>query len=93
MINQSVLNAYKKIDNIINFVEKGISDKEPKEKKKQKKQSKGLLTRSSDMGKTVSEPDKINEQEIDRQKIVVAYVARIREAFKEVKNGRANTKS
>ena len=45
------------------------------------------------MGKTVSEPDKINEQEIDRQKIVVAYVARIREAFKEVKNGRANTKS
>ena len=93
MINQSVLNAYKKVDNIINFVEGKISDEPSKKKKPQKKPSKGLLTRSSDMGKTVSEPEKTNEQEIDKQKIVVAYVARIREAFKEVKNGRANTKS
>ena len=34
-----------------------------------------------------------SDSDKEQQKLVIAYVLRIRQAFKEVENGRANTKS
>lgn len=95
MINNSVSKAYFRVDEMVKQVQQ-LDDKDSnnQDKKQTKKKSKkGLLSRNEDMFKynkpMTPEADIGQEQ----QKLVTAYVLRIRQAFKEVKNGRTNTKS
>jgi len=96
MINNSVSTAYAVISNLADQVKKAETEGIPKQQKvKVKKENKkGLLSRSREMFK--NEDDKKASSEIDKQqqKLVIAYVLRIRKAFEEVKDARtANTKS
>jgi len=96
MINNSVSNAYMSINSLAKQVEKAETDGIPKtERKKVKKDSKrGLLSRSREMFENETKRDTMESDTREQQKLVIAYVLRIRKAFEEVKNARnANTKS
>lgn len=96
MINNSVSKAYFSISSMSDMVEKAEKEGVPKDVKKISKPSnkKGLLTRSQDMFKYANKTDNKGDISKEQQKLVVAYVLRIRKAFEEVKNGRAtSTKS
>lgn len=96
MINNSVSKAYFSISSMSDMVEKAEDEGAPKSIKKISKPSnkKGLLTRSQDMFKYENKTDNKDDTSKEQQKLVVAYVLRIKKAFEEVKNGRnANTKS
>jgi len=96
MIDNSVIKAYNRIDSFTKSIDKISKEGLPKElkKRKSKEGNKGLLSRSNDM-KKYSQPESMsNDESIIQQSLVIGYVMRIREAFKEVKNGRTtNTKS
>tara|TARA_R100001377_G_scaffold16786_1_gene8450 strand:+ start:1106 stop:1402 length:297 start_codon:yes stop_codon:yes gene_type:complete len=94
MINDSVARAYMTIDALSKQVE--IAEKEgglPKSlsQSTSKKNKKGLLSRSKDMFKYNAPETKEGSENREKQKLVIAYVLRIRKAFEEVKNGRATT--
>jgi len=98
MINNSVATAYLTINRLSKQVEKAEVEGIPKTvKDKAKKIStskKGLLTRSRDMFRNEERLDTKEDITKQQQKLVIAYVLRIRKAFEEVKNGGAtNTKS
>lgn len=96
MINDSVVQAYNRIDSFTKKIDKISKEGIPKEQKKVKSQDskKGLLSRSDDMNKYNKVEKMSSDESREQQKLVLGYVLRIREAFEEVKNGRAtNTKS
>jgi len=96
MINNSVSKAYFTIDSLSKKVQKAEIEGVPKNVKPVKNMSnkKGLLARSKEMFKYNESEPKDKNADKEQQKLVIAYVIRIRQAFEEVKNGRAtNTKS
>ena len=100
MINNSVSIAYSVISNLAEQVEKAEVEGIPKQQKvKTKKEGKkGLLSRSNDMNKYSKQGDTNSNQndfaDKQQQKLVIAYMLRIKKAFEEVKTGRTtNTKS
>tara|TARA_R100000935_G_C2780430_1_gene141468 strand:- start:299 stop:586 length:288 start_codon:yes stop_codon:yes gene_type:complete len=95
MINNSVSKAYFAVDEMAKQIERiNNKDVDTKDKKQRKKKSKkGLLSRSDDMFKYNNPMTTEADTGQNQQKLVTAYVVRIRQAFKEVKNGRTNTKS
>jgi len=95
MINNSVSKAYININALSKQVEKADADGIPKniDKESKQKKKKGLLSRSNDMVKYQKDVFESPDSNKEQQKLVIAYVLRIRQAFKEVQNGRANTKS
>lgn len=98
MINDSVIQAYNRMDSFTKQIEKFMKDGQPKEGRKkevERKDSKrGLLSRSDDMRKYNKTENEVSDESRDQQKLVLGYVLKIREAFEEVKNGRnTNTKS
>ena len=100
MINNSVAIAYSVISNLAEQVEKAEIEGIPKQQKsKMKKESKkGLLSRSDDMNRYNKQTNESSTQKQfsnkQQQKLVIAYMLRIKKAFEEVKNGRTtNTKS
>lgn len=96
MINDSVVQAYNRIDSFTKKIDKISKEGIPKEQKKVKRQDskKGLLSRSDDMNKYNKVEKMSSDESREQQKLVLGYVLRIREAFEEVKNGRAtNIKS
>ena len=96
MINNSVATAYMVISNLSDQVEKAEVEGIPKQQKiKMKKDNKkGLLSRSREMFKNEDEKTKSSDTDKQQQKLVIAYVLRIRKAFEEVKNARnTDTKS
>ena len=95
MINNSVSKAYININALSKQVEKADTDGIPKNIDKESKQKKkrGLLSRSNDMIKYQKDVSESSDSDKEQQKLVIAYVLRIRQAFKEVQNGRADTKS
>jgi len=95
MINNSVSKAYININALSEQVEKAEIDGIPKQMQKESKQKskKGLLSRSKDMFKYEKNSSTSPDSDKEQQKLVIAYVLRIRQAFKEVQNGRADTKS
>ena len=95
MINNSVSKAYININALSKQVEKADTDGIPKnmDKESKQKKKKGLLSRSNDMIKYQKDVSESSDSDKEQQKLVIAYVLRIRQAFKEVQNGRANTKS
>ena len=65
-----------------------------KDKAKKKNDKKGLLSRSREMFKNEEDKPMVDSTDKQQQKLVIAYVLRIRKAFEEVKDARtANTKS
>jgi hypothetical protein len=96
MINNSVIRAYNQIEGLTKSIDKISKEGLPKDmqKSKRKEDKRGLLSRSNDMER-YNKPREMNKDEsIEQQKLVIGYILRIREAFEEVKNGRAtNTKS
>jgi len=96
MINNSVSKAYFTISSMSDMLEKAEKEGVPKDVKKISKPSKkkGLLTRSQEMFKYENKIDNKDDISKEQQKLVVAYVLRIKKAFEEVKNGRnTNAKS
>ena len=95
MINNSVSKAYININALSKQVEKADTDGIPKniDKESKQKKKKGLLSRSNDMIKYQKDVSESSDSDKEQQKLVIAYVLRIRQAFKEVQNGRADTKS
>lgn len=98
MINDSVIQAYNRMDSFTKQIEKFMKDgqsKKGRKKEVERKDSKrGLLSRSDDMRKYSKTENEVLDESRDQQKLVLGYVLKIREAFEEVKNGRAtNTKS
>ena len=96
MINNSVVKAYNQIDSLTKSIDKIAKEGFPKGIKQQKrKETKGgLLSRSDDMKRYNKTKEMPKDESIEEQKLVIGYILRIREAFEEVKNGRAtNTKS
>tara|TARA_R100000951_G_scaffold88618_1_gene76675 strand:+ start:546 stop:836 length:291 start_codon:yes stop_codon:yes gene_type:complete len=96
MINNSVSNAYLNIDSLSKQVEKAEVEGIPKPFKDKAKQinKKGLLSRSREMFKYEDAKPSMDNTDKQQQKLVIAYVLRIRKAFEEVKNARTtNTES
>tara|TARA_E500000305_G_C3950088_1_gene201741 strand:- start:226 stop:519 length:294 start_codon:yes stop_codon:yes gene_type:complete len=97
MINNSVSNAYLTINSLSKQVEKAEVEGIPKmakDKAKKKNDKKGLLSRSREMFKNEEDKPMVDSTDKQQQKLVIAYVLRIRKAFEEVKDARtANTKS
>tara|TARA_R100000995_G_C3458296_1_gene111741 strand:- start:284 stop:577 length:294 start_codon:yes stop_codon:yes gene_type:complete len=97
MINNSVSNAYLTINSLSEQVEKAEVEGIPKmakDKAKKKNDKKGLLSRSREMFKNEEDKPMVDSTDKQQQKLVIAYVLRIRKAFEEVKDARtANTKS
>ena len=93
MINNSVSKAYININALSKQIEKADMGDMPKQKKSKQKSKKGLLSRSKDMFKYENNSSTSPDSDKEQQKLVIAYVLRIRQAFKEVQNGRADTKS
>ena len=97
MINNSVSNAYLTINSLSEQVEKAEVEGIPKmakDKAKKKNDKKGLLSRSREMFKNEEDKPIVDSTDKQQQKLVIAYVLRIRKAFEEVKDARtANTKS
>lgn len=94
MINNSVSKAYENINSMVSQVEKAEKGELPKEPMaKESSDKKGLLIRNKgfeNRDKIMSEEDDV---EVRQQKLVIAYILSIRNAFKEVKSARANSKS
>jgi len=97
MINNSVSNAYLTINSLSQQVEKAEVEGIPKmakDKAKNKTDKKGLLSRSREMFKNEDNKPMMDNTDKQQQKLVIAYVLRIRKAFEEVKNARnTDTKS
>ena len=97
MLNNSVSNAYLTINSLAQQVEKAEVEGIPKmakDKAKKKNDKKGLLSRSREMFKNEEDKPMVDSTDKQQQKLVIAYVLRIRKAFEEVKDARtANTKS
>jgi hypothetical protein len=96
MINNSVVQAYNQIDSLTKSIDKIAKEGFPKAIKQQKRKDTkgGLLSRSDDMNRYNKPKEMKKDESIEQQKLVIGYILRIREAFEEVKNGRAtNTKS
>jgi hypothetical protein len=95
MINGSVAKAYNKMFGLAMGLEK--AEEEGGIKKPAKKRStiskRGLLSRSDAMNKNKVEETETDTSSDQQQLLVLGYMMRIKKAFEEVKNGRANTKS
>jgi hypothetical protein len=95
MINGSVAKAYNKMFELTNSLEKAEEEggiKKPA-KKRSTSSKRGLLSRSDDMNKNKVEETETDTSSDQQQLLVLGYMMRIKKAFEEVKNGRANTKS
>jgi hypothetical protein len=88
MLNNSVSKAYTFMSVLLNKAE-NENKKQPN--KKSKPEKKGLLTRNESFPNL--KMDEEDDTESKQQKLVMAYMARIKEAFQEVKDARTNTKS
>ena len=98
MINDSVIQAYDRMDRFTKEIKKiseeGLPKGVGKKEKKREDSKKGLLSRSDDMKKYNKTENELSDESRDQQKLVLGYVLKIREAFEEVKNGRTtNIKS
>ena len=93
MINDSVSTSYYMIDSLAKQVAKAEKEGLPKNvvRNKKVKKGKGLLARSTDMLKNQVKPSEDNNEDKVNQKLVIAYLLRIRQAFEEVRNGRRTT--